>query len=726
MLSRRRFLQAAALATAGLALPVRFNFRPGMGGGPVLSAPVAFAYNESPGLRRFVQPLRNAGAIPVALPDPTPAPVTGVTHYTIDIVEYTDKLHPDLGPTKLWGYNPTIGLGGNTTPTHLGGIIVAQRDVPIQITFRNKLPPSHILPVDTSLMGADGAQNRTSVHLHGGLVPWIADGGPVAWWAPDGTKGESFVNNRVLNPHAAANEAEYYYPNQQSARFMWYHDHALGITRLNAYAGIATGFIIRDAFEAGLVSKGLPDYLEKGGLELPIVIQEKIFVDKNTIDQRDPTWPKSKETGALWYPHVYEGDRWTIGRDGDVDPSGNLRLSPSVVPEMFGDTMLANGTVYPQATVEARRYRLRILNATQARFLNLQLYVDDGTPDSITLVQQTTSNGNEIWVPTNAKGPNFLVIGTEGGFLASPVDVDSATPFDMAADRAGVPIASTIQASLLTAPAERWDVLVDFKGLAGKRIILYNDAPAPFPMGDAGNDLFPHPPTQARAADERPGFGPDTRQIMAFQVVAATGEDVPLTITPDYDLSIGIDPTLMGLLWTTTPQAPPAGVKVRQLTLNEGFDSDGRLIQMLGTGDPVHPGWYGRAYLDPATEVVEEGDVEVWQITNLTGDTHPMHFHLVNVQVLSRQPVGDITLLSAGAAPSVVPARGPSALEVGWKETVKMHPNEVTTVIMMFDVPQSLPFAVPESPRTRGYEYVWHCHILEHEEHDMMRPLVVI
>src|SRR5439155_25199454 len=129
-----------------------------------------------------------------------------------------------------------------------------------------------------------------------------------------------------------------------------------------------------------------------------------------------------------------------------------------VIPEMFGDTMLANGTVYPEATVEARRYRLRIVNTCNARFLNLQLYVDDGSPDSITLNSHTGK-------PTNAKGPDFLVLGTEGGFLPHPVLVESDHPFNP----------NTLGGSLITGPAERWDLLVDFRGFAGKKLILYND-----------------------------------------------------------------------------------------------------------------------------------------------------------------------------------------------------------------------------------------------------------
>ena len=218
------------------------------------------------------------GGIPVAAADVVTAPITGVTHYTLDINQFTDRVHPNpnFDPTTLWGYNPSFPLGGGTQPQkHLGGIIVAQKGVPIQITFNNNLPPTHIIPVDTSIDGANLAQNRAAVHLHGGFVPWISDGGPHSWFTRDGSRGPSFLNN-ILNPFASANQAEYYYPMQQSARFQWYHDHAVGITRLNAYAGIASALLIRDSFEQNLKNQGLPEYIETsvlGGttvVELPL------------------------------------------------------------------------------------------------------------------------------------------------------------------------------------------------------------------------------------------------------------------------------------------------------------------------------------------------------------------------------------------------------------------------------------------------------------------------
>jgi spore coat protein A len=670
-----------------------------------LNAGEARAFYQSQGLQKFIQLLRGVGpgGIPVAAPDAFKAPVTGATHYSLTIRQFKDQLHPSLGSTTLWGYNPAVALGGGVQDQkHLGGIIVAQSGTPIQLTVTNSLPPTHILPVDTSANFPDAAlrQNMATTHLHGGFVPWISDGGPFSWFTPDGKYGPSIADAthnfyKLLNPKLKPGQAEYYYPNQQSARLVWYHDHAHDLTRLNAYAGIASAYIIRDGFELGLVrNNGLPDYVENGGREIPIVIQDKIFVGSN-IAKQDPTWPGPKGVGSLWYPHMYETARWDSNTGGPFP-------NPSVIPEMFGDTMLANGTVFPQATVEARRYRLRVLNACQARFLNLQLYVDDGSPDGISL--------NNSGTPTNKPGPDFLVLGTEGGFLPAPVTIPSNNPIILGSDGSVDP--ATLGGRLITAPAERWDLVVDFSKFAGQKVILYTDAPAPFPGGDGRNDYFPGNPNNP--TQPRPGFGPNTRQILRFNVVAATSADPKLTIPTD--LTSGNAPFLS-----------PSGANPRSLTLNETFDQNGRLIQLLGTNVPVdNNNDYGLAYMDTATETPSKGAKEVWQIANLTGDTHPIHFHLVNVQILSRQPFDTYT----NGTPNYTDSpRGPEPTEQGWKETVRMNPNEVTTVIMKFDLPADPPgVTVPNSLRpgaTNGKEYVWHCHILEHEEHDMMRPLIV-
>ncbi|HEY5484971.1 MAG TPA: multicopper oxidase domain-containing protein, partial [Propionibacteriaceae bacterium] len=240
-------------------------------------------------------------------------------------------------------------------------------------------------------------------------------------------------------------------------------------------------------------------------------------------------------------------------------------------------------------------------------------------------------------------------------------------------------------------------------------------APAPYPDGD-------EPVTSV------PGFGPDTRTLLQIRVKPRVGAanppiSLPKKLTPT-------DPFLIN----QTPGKPtkvPNGVPVRRLTLNETFDEHGRLIQFLGTDTAIRPDGFGREYADMPTEIIRAGSTEVWEIVNTTGDTHPIHFHLVNVQVLSRQPFDEENY--TGGAPTLMgPATAPDNNELGWKETVRMNPGEVTRVHIKFNLP-AVPFTVPASPRLArdydglsGAEYVWHCHILEHEEHDMMRPLVVV
>jgi spore coat protein A, manganese oxidase len=720
MITRRQFLKMGAALGVGFFVPRNL----------FTDIPTVHAFYQTNGLKKFAQPLRGVGpaGIPVAMPDGTRSYAKGkvvAQHYTLDINQYQDQLHPDLGPTTLWGYNPrnALGVSGIPTQRHLGGIIIAHKGVPVQLTVQNNLPPMHILPVDTTIMGAQDAPNRVTVHLHGGEVPWISDGGPFTWFDPNGHYGSSVTDGKnlniykILNPGLKNGQAEYFYPNSQSARMEWYHDHAVGITRLNAYAGIASAYIIRDDFEASLVKQGLPDFIENGGREIPLVFQEKIFVGED-IASADPDWVNlnlPKTPGSLWYPHVYES-RW------DSIP-GSTQPPISVIPEFFGDTMLVNGVVHPFAGLEPRLYRLRILNATQARFLNLQLYEAD-------------SNNQPI---LSSRGPDFMVIGTEGGFLAFPSMVPSNRPMNFLPDGISVDLANP-GGSLLVGPGERFDVLIDFKGFKGRKFILYNDAPAPFPGGDPANDYQDPTPT-----------GHNTRTIMRFDIAKKiTGTpDLPLKITPQTPLALnphsGVKRPLVPNLDSFAKGGkinPDSGIHVRQLTLNEIFDASGRLIQMLGTNEPTplpegftmdptatdYPNNYARAYDDPTSEVVHAGAIEIWQIANLTMDTHPMHFHLANVQVLARQSItaADGSYQYANGVPTYTgPLKLPNALEWGWKETVKMSPGEVTTVIMKFDLP-SVPFSVPPSPRTGGYEYVWHCHILEHEEHDMMRPLVVI
>ncbi len=360
---------------------------------------------------------------------------------------------------------------GVTAPSYLGPAIVSQKDRPVQILFRNLLPTgvagNLFLPVDTSLMGSgmgpDGVQldannvpmgmatdlgtvmdgvrnpacgqepkpaecfteNRATLHLHGGITPWISDGTPHQWitpapWtgagAPTYPKGVS-VSNVPDMPDPGEGAQTFFYTNQQSARLMFYHDHAWGITRLNVYAGEAAAYIVTDAMEQALIGPG--GALEGLGVGIPLVIQDKTFVSDNIL-ATDPTWDASRwgGTGNLWVPHVYmpaqnPGDpsgmsafgRWMYGPwfwppakdatyppianpyyDPGCDPNVAAFCEPPLIPstpnisvgmEAFNDTPVVNGTAYPKTTLDPKAYRFRILNAANDRFWNLQWYVAD-------------------------------------------------------------------------------------------------------------------------------------------------------------------------------------------------------------------------------------------------------------------------------------------------------------------------------------------------------------
>jgi spore coat protein A, manganese oxidase len=635
MRDRRDFLKLSALAAAGLMVSGRWSS---------LRADSLV----SPALRKFIQPLPMFGReIPIAAADTLTFP--GTDFYNLTMSEYVQSLHPDLPKaTRLWGYANT----SNPVHRHLGGAILAKRDRPVRVRFTNALPATHILPLDETLEGASEGANRAVAHLHGGHVPWPSDGGPFAWKRPDGRTGSSHVN-WLPDVDGQTLTDDHWYPNDQSTRLMWFHDHAMGTTRLNAYAGLASAYVLRDDFEYDLIAKGaIPGAI--AGTEIPLVIQDKRF------KQHADAWG---DPGDLDYPSIYDADT-----DGVHEPP-----EPSAVPEFFGDTMLMNGVVYPYVDVQQRRYRFRILNACNARFCNLQLYYAQGT-DFPSSTEPALHN----------PGPNFLQIGTEGGFLSQPV----------------------LLRSVLLAPAERADVIVDFSEVpAGARLILYNDAAAPFPMGGPETDFFTgsrlNPGTQ-------PGFGPNTRTLMQFHVIPRVGardpRPTPLKLPPIAALG-------------------PATV-IRNLTLNEDFDDFGRLLQRLGTNEQTMPGTFGRRYMDAPTETPLAGAVEVWRVFNLTMDTHPIHMHLTNAQVLSRRR---FQVRGFDGAPHYRGhATAPDSNELGWKETIRMRPGEMTEIKMQFDLAPAPPgVTIPPSPRTGGHEYVWHCHILEHEEHDMMRPLIV-
>jgi FtsP/CotA-like multicopper oxidase with cupredoxin domain len=403
------------------------------------------------GIRKFVDNLPN---LVVATPDTTTYP--GSDYYEIALVEYTQKLHTDLNPTTLRGYvqistsvvpgahsaltsggvavkdaqgNPVYAVAA---PSYLGPAIVATKGKPVRVKFTNYLPTGAggnlFLPVDTTEMGAgmgplgmsvtpgfpmNYTQNRATLHLHGGLTPWISDGTPHQWITPAGEKTDYPKGVSVQNvpdmPDPGPGSMTFFYSNQQSARLMFYHDHAYGITRLNVYAGEAAPYVLTDPTEQGLVGGVLPASADT----IPLVIQDKTFVDTTptvnpvgtTVPRTlitDPTWPFtiSAARNDLWYPHVYMPNQnpndlagvnqfgrwdygpwfwppWTVTKPPISNPDGSVTPNLpnlSMTMEAFHDTPLVNGKAYPTLSVQPKTYRFRILNASNDRMWNLQLY----------------------------------------------------------------------------------------------------------------------------------------------------------------------------------------------------------------------------------------------------------------------------------------------------------------------------------------------------------------
>ena len=853
----------------------------------------------SPPLRKFVDTMPGLGSdninnlgqyIPVAVPDTTTYP--GADYYEIELRQYKEKMHSDLPPTTLRGYvqvnNGTDASGNNTVVPggihYMGPTIIAQKDRPVRIKFTNKLPTGAggdlFIPVDTTVMGAgmgplgmDGpnyTQNRATIHLHGGKTPWISDGTPHQWITPAGEdtpypKGVS-VRNVPDMPDPGDGSMTFYYTNQQSARFMFYHDHSFGITRLNVYAGEAAGYLIEDETEKDLVARGLiPEE------QIPLIIQDKTFVDSATIGETDPSWkwgsmPGMPMTGDLWMPHVYVPaqnpydisgvnpyGRWHYGpwfwppttniTHGPVpnpyyDPV-NAPWQPLEIPgtphpsmgmESFFDTPIINGTAFPSLTVEPKSYRFRILNAANDRFWNLQLYgademtasADGRTNTEVKMIpaspceelpENWPTDGRAGGVPDPAtRGPEMIQIGTESGFLSAPAVIPNQ-PINWNADPTTFDVGNVNQRALLLAPAERADVIIDFSQFAGKTLILYNDAPAAFPALDPRYDYYTGAPDMTDTGGHwgpQVGFGPNTRTIMQIKVeaaapapaydLAALEAEFATTATHDGVFKRGQDPIIVGqsaynsTYNTTFPSTWPnwgiSRIQDNQLSfktvagntvtlpmepkaiqdeMGEAFDRDyGRMSGFLGLELPrtvagiqnfvLYP------FASPPVEIIKasvsgtqigslDDGTQIWKITHNGVDTHPIHFHLFDVQLINR--VG-----WDGAI------RLPDPNELGWKETVRVSPLEDTIVALRPVVP-TLPFKLPNSVRlidptmpegaylanstlaeqnglmplafapngepidiinhfiNFGWEYMLHCHILSHEEMDMMHTVAV-
>lgn len=518
--------------------------------------------------------------------DPLPIPrtlapvsTTGGHRYCVEMKAARVRLHSEIArPTPVWGYD-----GHYPGPT-----IEARRDQMVAVEWVNQIAGPH--PVSRFLGNPDadadpaattqtepGRGDRgapgpdapypawTVVHLHGGRVPPDSDGWPDNAYFPGGSQ-------RCV------------YPNRQRAALLWYHDHAMGLTGPNVFAGLAGLYIVRDPEEDALREN---HHLPSGAHEVPLLIQDR------NLDLDDA----GNFTGELLYK-----------LDGELS-------------EFYGPYTLVNGRIWPHLEVEPRQYRLRVVNGANARFYCLNLFAGgDDTAAANGLVQQ---------------------IGAEGGLMPAPVALPPG--------------------GLLLAPGERADLIVDFSGHGGQTLTWLNSAPAPFPGGgkEGGNT-----------------------QVMQFRVVKPlSGPFVPFT-----------PPAPLSHVGKLTHDIPHAHVLVE---LTETPPGSGMVL--LNGGD-FH------SAMTPA-EFIAYGEFRIWKVSNHTDDTHPLHIHLVQFQVLGREVLDQ-------TKESPVPLVLDDNEEGCWKDVVRVNPNEVVTLMARFD----------------GFtgRYMYHCHILEHEDHAMMRTFIVL
>jgi spore coat protein A len=659
MISRRQFFKLTAAAGIGAATS-----------GLWVPGAARRAFAQIPGgslppgdVGKFMLPLVKPPAMP-----PTKT-LNNKDLYRIAVREFTQRiLSPPHPETKVWSYGSvdfpgTVAQGG--TFNYPAFTIEAGWNRKASVEWRNELVDAngnylpHLLPVDQTLHwanppgGKKGRDTRPAftttpgsytgpvpivTHVHGAHTTEESDGYAEAWYIPNannipmgyaetGTFYDYFMKKYKLNWDPGT--ASFNYPNNQRATTLWYHDHSLGMTRLNVYAGPAGFYLIRGGPDDVVLDSRdgstaiLPgpapgvgdDPLGQYG-EIPIVIQDRSF----------------NADGSLFYP-----DSRTFFDEFGGPYIPDTPVSPIWNPEFFGNMMVVNGFTWPYLEVEPRRYRFRLLNGCNSRFLILQF----------------EHPGVEVWQ-----------IGAEGGFLPAPVLLNDH-PY---------PGSTGGGATVLLALAERADIIVDFSAAAGTSFRLLNVGPdEPFGGGEIGVDFDPSDPDS-------------TGQVMEFRVSAGPVADP--TTPPQY------------LQLPAITSVGPAG-NTRHLSLNEEVyePADVPFAALLGTWDPNTGQPTPMLWMDPITENPAVGGVEEWAMYNVTEDAHPIHIHLVQFEVVGREAIG--------GGPSVAGTNDPLPWETGFKDTVISYPGEITRVKMKFDYP--------------GF-YVWHCHIVEHEDNEMMRP----
>ncbi|XP_065856566.1 multicopper oxidase LPR2-like [Euphorbia lathyris] len=499
------------------------------------------------------------------------------------------KFHKQLPPTPVFAYG--VSKQNATVP---GPTIEAIHAVDTFITWKNHLPSKHILPWDPTIPTAVSTTKKgipTVVHLHGAIGEPESDG-----------HAESWFTNRFQDKGPTWTKKTYHYHNFQQPGNLWYHDHAMGLTRVNLLAGLVGAYIIRHP-----------------NVEFPLRLPHG-----NEFDRTLVVFDRSFLTNGSLY----------------MNPTGNNpSIHPQWQPEYFGDVIIVNGKAWPYLVVRRRKYRFRIINASNARFFNF--FFTNGLP--------------------------FIHVASDSVYLEEPVATNET----------------------LLAPSEIADVVVDFSKSKSDTVVLANNANYPFPGGDPVNEA--------------------NGKVMKF--IIQKKSEVDTSRVPKK------------LLNYPSPKLSSTS-KTRYIAMYEYTSA---------IDEPTHLYINGKSYEEPATETPKVGTSEVWNVINLTEDNHPLHIHLGLFVVLDQTELVNLEEFKAcmsklnDAIKCQIDkyARGKKVEvqphEKGWKNVYKMSPGKVTKILVKFGYIHSNTSYVFDATAEPGY--VYHCHILDHEDNVMMRPL---